>query len=247
MARRMPRGGPVWRVAAPTEAAATLGRGRGLERMPLRPPHARMSTSAPPTAVPETAPPPPQGGGSLAHSSLWAAVSQVALLGIQGVAALAILLTFGKGVETDAVFAAYGVYGMLVVMCQTLRLTVVARIVESPSPHAAFDRFLGAGLSLLLVAGVVQLVFGGVLARVLTGDLGAHAVSVARWTLAILWVAVGGQLLAALGAALLGVRGEFKYIGLSYVAGGALNIGLLLGLSGAIGIFSVATGVAAGT
>src|SRR3954470_17482118 len=112
MARRMAGGAPGRRVAAPTGTAATLGRGRGLERTPLRPPHARMSTSAPPTAVPETAPPPPQRGGSLAHSSLWAAVSQVALLGIQGVAALAILVTFGKGVETDAVFAAYGVYGM---------------------------------------------------------------------------------------------------------------------------------------
>src|SRR3954464_10302542 len=247
MARRMPRGGPVWRVRAPREAAATLGRGRGLERMPLRPPHARMSTSAPPTAVPETAPPPPQRGGSLAHSSLWAAVSQVALLGIQGVAALAILVTFGKGVETDAVFAAYGVYGILVVMCQTLRLTVVARIVESPSPHAAFDRFLGAGLSLLVVAGVVQVLFGEVLARILTGDLGEHAVSVARWTLAILWIAVAGQLVAALRAALLRARGEFRYTGLSYVAGGVLNIAILLGLSGPLGVLSVATGVAAGT
>jgi peptidoglycan biosynthesis protein MviN/MurJ (putative lipid II flippase) len=183
----------------------------------------------------------------MASSSLWAALSQVALLGIQGIAALAILLTFGKGADTDAVFAAYGVYGMLVVMCQTLRLTVVARIVESPSPHAAFDRFLGAGLTLLLVAGVVQLLFGEPLARVLTGDLGPHAVSVARWTLAILWVAVGGQLVAALGAALLGVRGEFRYTGLSYVAGGVVNIALLLGLSGPLGVLSVATGVAAGT
>jgi peptidoglycan biosynthesis protein MviN/MurJ (putative lipid II flippase) len=206
-----------------------------------------MSTSAPPTAVPETAPPPPERGGSLAHSSLWAAVSQVALLGIQGVAALAILVTFGKGVETDAVFAAYGVYGMLVVMCQTLRLTVVARIVESPSPNAAFDRFLGAGLGLLVVAGIVQIGLGEPLARVLTGDLGPHAVNVARGTLAILWVAVAGQLIAALGAALLGVRGEFRYTGLSYVAGGVVNIALLLGLSGPLGVLSVATGVAAGT
>src|SRR4051794_17608084 len=186
-----------------------------------------MSPSPAPTAAPQTtSPPPPRADSapSMASSSLWAALSQVALLGIQGIAALAILVTFGKGADTDAVFAAYGVYGILVVMCQTLRLTVVARIVESPSPHAAFDRFLGAGLSLLVVAGVVQVLFGDALARLLTGDLGAHAVSVARWTLAILWVAVVGQFIAALGAALLGVRGEFKYVGLSYVAGGVLNI-----------------------
>jgi peptidoglycan biosynthesis protein MviN/MurJ (putative lipid II flippase) len=185
--------------------------------------------------------------GSMAHSSLWAAVSQVAVLGIQGVAALAILLTFGKGADTDAVFAAYGVYGVLVVMCQTVRLTVVARVVESPSPWAAFDRFLGAALSLLVIAGAVQLAVGGPIARLLTGDLGPHAQSVARSTLAILWIAVGGQLVAALGAALLAVRNEFRAPGLSFVAGGVLNIALLLALSGPLGILSVATGVAAGS
>jgi peptidoglycan biosynthesis protein MviN/MurJ (putative lipid II flippase) len=208
-----------------------------------------MTTPSTSTPVPENAPPPAPAGESrsMASSSVWAALSQMALLGIQGVAALAILVTFGKGADTDAVFAAYGVYGVLVVMCQTLRLTVVARIVESPSPNAAFDRFLGAGLSLLLVAGVVQLAFGQPMARILTGDLGPHAVSVARWTLAILWFAVGGQLLAALGAALLGVRGEFRYTGIAYVVGGVVNIAVLLALSGPFSVLSVATGVAAGT
>ncbi|MEA2321967.1 MAG: Lipid flippase MurJ [Solirubrobacteraceae bacterium] len=183
----------------------------------------------------------------MAHSSLWAAVSQVAVLGIQGLAALAILLTFGKGADTDAVLAAYGVYGVLVVVCQTLRLTVVARVVEHPSPWAAFDRFLGAGLALLLLAGVLLLAFGGPIARLLTGDLGPHAESIARSTLAILWIAVGGQLVAALGAALLAVRNEFRYPGLSFVVGGIVNIAMLLALSGPVGILSVATGVAAGS
>src|SRR3954467_8552234 len=108
MARRMAGGAPGRRVAAPTGTAATLGRGRGLERTPLRPPCARMSTSAPPTAVPETEPPAPErGGGSLAHSSLWAAVSQVALLGIRGLAALAILVTFGNPPLSDARRSSY--------------------------------------------------------------------------------------------------------------------------------------------
>jgi peptidoglycan biosynthesis protein MviN/MurJ (putative lipid II flippase) len=209
-----------------------------------------MSTSpaTAPTHVEEIPPQTAAGAqGSMASSSLWAAVGQVSVLGIQGLAALAIMITFGKGAETDAVFAAYGVYGALVVMCQTLRLTVVARVVESPSPWAAFDRFLGAALSLLFAAGAVQLILGAPLANLLTGDLGEHAQSTARWTLAILWVAVGGQLVAALGAAVLGVRGEFKYPGLSFVAGGVINIAVLLGLSGPFGILSVATGVAVGS
>jgi peptidoglycan biosynthesis protein MviN/MurJ (putative lipid II flippase) len=209
-----------------------------------------MPTS--PASVPaaEASPPPsepPAGGGSMASSSLWAAVSQVAILGIQGIAAFVILLRFGKGADTDAVFAAYGVYGVLLIICQTLRLTVVARVVESPSRWAAFDRFLGAGISLLLVAGAAQLLLGDPIAGALTGDLGAHAQSTARWTLAILWVAVGAQLVAALGAAVLGVRGEFRYPGLSFVAGGVVNIAVLLALSGPVGILSVATGVTVGS
>jgi peptidoglycan biosynthesis protein MviN/MurJ (putative lipid II flippase) len=220
--------------------------------MERRGPSCQPPMSSPQATAPthvEEIPPQTAAGAqsSMASSSLWAAVGQVSVLGIQGLAALAILLTFGKGADTDAVFAAYGVYGALVVMCQTLRLTVVARVVESPSLWAAFDRFLGAALSLLVGAGAAQLVLGAPLADLLTGDLGAHAQSTARWTLAILWIAVGGQLVAALGAAVLGVRGEFKYPGLSFVAGGIINIAVLLGLSGPFGILSVATGVAAGS
>ena len=209
-----------------------------------------MSTRpAPVTGPVDDVPPPTAAGaqGSMARSSLWAAVSQVALLGVQALAAFAILLRFGKGADTDAVFAAYGVYGVLVVMCQTLRLTVVARVVESPSPWAAFDRFLGAGLSLLVLAGAAQIALGDPIARLLAGALGAHAQSIARSTLAILWVAVGGQLVAALGAALLAVLDEFRYPGLSFVAGGVVNIAVLLGLAGPLGVLSVATGVAVGS
>jgi hypothetical protein len=169
-----------------------------------------MSTRHASDPVPIQDPPPPTvagaASGSMASSSLWAAVSQIALLGVQALAALAILLRFGKGVDTDAVFAAYGVYGVLMLMCQTLRLTVVARVLESPSQWAAVDRFLGAGLSLLALAAVALLAAGGPIARVLTGDLGDHAEHIARVTLALLWLAVVGQLVAALGAAVLAIR-----------------------------------------
>src|SRR3954452_371492 len=114
------------------------------------------------------------GGTSMASSSLWAAVSQVAVLGIQGVAAIAILLTFGRGADTDAEVAAYGVYGVPVVICQTLRLTIVARMVESPSPWAAPDRFLRAALGLQLTDGASKLALSLAIALLLTGDPGAH-------------------------------------------------------------------------
>lgn len=183
----------------------------------------------------------------MASSSLWAGVSQVAALGVQGVAALLILLLFGKGSDTDAVFAAYGVYGVIVLMCQTLRLTVVARLVDGPSPWAAFDRFLGAGLSLVAIAIVIQLALGDAIARVLTAGLGASAQHLASWTLDILCIAVVGQLVAALGAALLGVHQEFRYPGLVYVAGGTTSIVALLALHGPLDIKAAPIGVAVGS
>jgi peptidoglycan biosynthesis protein MviN/MurJ (putative lipid II flippase) len=179
----------------------------------------------------------------MASSSLWAAVSLVATLGVQGLAALVILVLFGKGTDTDAVFAAYGVYGVIVLMCQSLRLTVVARLVESDTPWRAFDRFLGAGLSLVAIAIVVQLLFGGPIADVLTGNLGQSAQDLARNTLNILCIAIVGQLVAALGA----TYAEFRYPGLVYVAGGATSVVLLLALHGPVGIQAAPIGVAAGS
>ncbi|MEA2384557.1 MAG: hypothetical protein QOH72_4528 [Solirubrobacteraceae bacterium] len=203
-------------------------------------------TSTPPREAERTA---GSGSGSpsMASSSLWAAVSLVATLGVQGLAALVILVLFGKGTDTDAVFAAYGVYGVIVLMCQSLRLTVVARLMESESPWTAFDRFLGAGLSLVLFAVVAQLVFGGPISDVLTGNLGRSAQDTARQTLDILCIAITGQLVAALGAAVLAMRDEFRYPGLVYVAGGLTAIVLLLGLQGPLDILAAPVGVAAGS
>jgi peptidoglycan biosynthesis protein MviN/MurJ (putative lipid II flippase) len=205
-------------------------------------------TSTPPRAAePTAAGGGGQGSGSMASSSLWAAVSLVATLGVQGLAALVILVLFGKGTDTDAVFAAYGVYGVIVLMCQSLRLTVVARLMESGTPWSAFDRFLGAGLSLVLIAIVLQLVLGGPISDVLTGDLGTDAQNTARDTLDILCIAITGQLVAALGAAVLAMYDEFRYPGLVYVAGGLTAIVLLLVLQGPIGILAAPIGVAAGS
>ena len=42
-----------------------------------------------------------------------------------------IVLKFGKNARTDGLFAAYGVYGVLSLIAQSLRITVVARLLEA--------------------------------------------------------------------------------------------------------------------
>ena len=189
----------------------------------------------------------PDDSGRVATSSAWAALSQITTMGLGGLAAIIVLLRFGKGADTDAVFAAYGVYGALLVMCLSLRTTVVARVVESSSEWAGFDRFLGAGLSLLALAALMLLALGEPLADLITGSLGPDAQDTAQSTLAILWAAVAAQLVAALGSAVLGIRGSFGYPGVAYAAGGVTAIAVLLGLSGPIGILAMPTGIASGS
>ena len=47
--------------------------------------------------------------------------------------ALLVLFAFGKTPKTDGLFAAYAVYGVLLMLAQSLRTTIVARLVEAPS------------------------------------------------------------------------------------------------------------------
>lgn len=179
-------------------------------------------------------------------SALVTAVSQIATMAIGGLLSLVIVLKFGKNARTDGLFAAYGVYGVLALVAQSLRITVVARLLEGPSLAAALDRLLGGCLALFLASGVLLVVLGEPVADLLTGDLGSQARDTARTALMILWLAAGAQLLAALGAAALGASDRFGLSAIAYVAGGAVAIGGLFALAPAIGIDAVAVGLAAG-
>jgi CDP-diglyceride synthetase len=152
-------------------------------------------------------------------------------MGLGAAIALVILLRFGKDAETDGLFAAYGVYGIVVVIAQSFRTTIVARLVEGPSLFASLNRHLGAVGVVFLAAGVPLAALAGPLARLLVGDLGDTATHAARTALLILWFAAGAQLASALLAAALAVRDEFALSGAAYVAGGVVSVVALLALA----------------
>jgi peptidoglycan biosynthesis protein MviN/MurJ (putative lipid II flippase) len=168
-------------------------------------------------------------------------------MGIGGLLAIVVLLEFGKGPDTDGFFAAYGSYAVLLTVAQSLRASVVARLVERGTLHENLDRFLGAAALVFLASGVVLVGLGRPLADVLTGNLGNEARDAAQTALAILWLAAGAQLVAALAAATLAVRGQFALPGLAYVLGGLTSIAFVLALSGAMGVDAVSVGVAIGS
>jgi len=183
----------------------------------------------------------------IARNAIVTAASITGSMVLGAVLAVVVLLEFGKDAETDGFFAAYGVYALLLTIAQSLRASVVPRLVDGRSLFANVDRFVGAALLIFLLAGIPLVALGAPLAELLIGDLGDEARDAAREALAILWVASGAHLLAALGAATLAVRGEFGAPGLAYVFGGTLAIALLLALSGELGIAAVSVGLAAGS
>src|ERR687884_1093412 len=140
---------------------------------------------------------------AMASNAAITAVTQVASMGLGAAIAVVILLRFGKDSETDGLFAAYGVYGIVVVIAQSFRTTIVARLVEGRSLFDALDRHLGAVGVVFLGAAVPLVALAGPLARLLVGQLGDTAVHTARTALVVLWLAAGAQLASALLAAAL--------------------------------------------
>jgi peptidoglycan biosynthesis protein MviN/MurJ (putative lipid II flippase) len=175
----------------------------------------------------------------MASNAAITALTQVASMTLGAAIALVILLRFGKNRETDGLFAAYGVYGIVVVVAQTFRTTVVARLVESPSLFAALDRYLGAIAAIFLGAGIPLVALGDPLAHLLIGHLGSTATHTARIALLVLWLAAGAQLVSALLAAALAVREEFAVPGGAYVIGGVVSITGVLAFAPLLGIQAV--------
>lgn len=180
-----------------------------------------------------------------ASASVTAAL-QIAAMAVGGVIAVVTLHLFGQGVRTDGLFAAYGVYGLLVSLAQTFRTTVVPRLTEAGG-WPELDRQVGGAVVLAALLAIPLVVLGEPVARTLTGALGPAAVDAARSALALLWLAALGQLVAALATSALAVRGEFGLPGAAYVVGGVVSTVLLVALAGPLSTDAVAAGVAAGS
>jgi hypothetical protein len=164
-----------------------------------------------------------------------------------GVQAVLVAAKFGVTAATDGVFAAYGVYSLVVLLAQSWRATLVARMVESESPFDSFNRFCGAAALVFAVCGILFVGLGGPIASLLTGGLRPAAANTAHEALLILWPAAGGQLVAALAAAVLGIRGDYGNAALAYSAGSVLSIGAFLALEPLMGITALPTSILIGT
>jgi peptidoglycan biosynthesis protein MviN/MurJ (putative lipid II flippase) len=157
-----------------------------------------------------------------------------------GILALLVAQVFGKNAKTDAFFAAYGVYAVGLTFGQTFRLTAVSRLVHGKGPET-ITRLLGAVTIMALAAGIPMVVLANPLGGLLvTTDPGNVAPTVLR----ILWIALVGQLLAAMLATVLAVRGRFTIVGIGALLSGFVSIGTFIVVESSVGVAGAAIGLA---
>ena len=168
-------------------------------------------------------------------------------MGLGAVLALVVLFAFGKTAKTDGLFTAYGVYGILLMLSQSLRTTIVARLVEAPSLWRAFDRYVGAVLVIVLIAAAPLLVLGDPLAHVLTGSAEGDAHDAAQTALWLFAIAGSAQLLAGVGAAALGALDRFVAVSVAYLSAGVASVLGVAILAGSLDVAAVPVAIAAGS
>jgi hypothetical protein len=168
------------------------------------------------------------------------ALGQGAIMLLGGVLALLVAQLFGKNAKTDAFFAAYGCYAVGLTFAQTFRLTAVSRLVHADS-NATITRLVGAVALISAGLALPMAALADPVGRLLVpGD----PTGVAATTLRILWIALAGQLMGAMLAAVLAVEGAFAAIGTVSLLAGFVSVGTFLAVEGALGVAAAAVGLA---
>jgi peptidoglycan biosynthesis protein MviN/MurJ (putative lipid II flippase) len=179
---------------------------------------------------------------SALRSGILTGVSTLVLSASGAIAAAILAQKFGRDAETDGLLAAYGVYVVLTLAAQALRLTAVPELTRTRGAAA------GAYAAAILAVGVPATVAAWALAApvgdALTGSLPESSADLAAEALPWFVGAAFGQLLAALAAAILAVQDRFGAAALGFAAGGIAGLLLFVVLADEHGVVALAWGVA---
>lgn len=167
--------------------------------------------------------------------------------GLAAVVGVIIAREFGRTAETDGFFAAYGVFIVLALAANAIRLVVLpplarARAEERLGQETAAWAVALAVLSVpFLVAG---LLFADPLSDLLTGFGPTSAREAAADTLPLVVVAGLGQLFAGLAASALAALDDYLTSAIGFIAASVLGLGYIMLRLDADGIRAVAAGMA---
>ncbi len=177
------------------------------------------------------------------------AVTAISLLLTAGVAAaigVVIAREFGRSDETDGLLAAYGVFVVIAIAAQAIRIAVLPQLARARAERRLAGEVAGSALavSVLAVPLLLVAVFGvDALAGLLTGESEVAketAADALRW----LVPAAVAQLFAALAASTLAALDDYVTAAVGYAAGSATGLALILLRVEPDGIVAIAWGMA---
>lgn len=183
---------------------------------------------------------------STLSSGILTAVSLAVVTGLSAAVGVVIAREFGRGVETDGFFAAYGVFLVLVLAASAVRVAVLPSLARARAAGqfgAVFASYALAVTILALPALTLALLAGDWSASMLAGGLPEAAQETAAESLVFLVPAAVAQLYAALAASALAAFDSYATAAVGYVTGSALGLGLILWRVGEDGIVACAWGV----
>jgi hypothetical protein len=186
------------------------------------------------------------GLGSLSSGALTAGSLLVAS-GIAAAVGVVIAREFGRSAETDGVLSAYGVFVVIAIAAQAIRVAILPSLARAQHEQRLAGEIAGFALSLLLIAAPILLFaeIGAVeLAGLLTGGDEGQARDAAADSLRWMVPAALAHLFAALAASGLAALDDYGTAALGYATGSLAGFALILARVEPDGIIAVAWGMA---
>jgi hypothetical protein len=192
-----------------------------------------------------------KGTGSSGLGSLWSgALTATSMLLVSGVAAVigvVIAREFGRGALTDGFLAAYGMFAVIVIAAQAIRLTVLPQLARAREEQRLAGELAGFALALAVFAVpllLLTLLGDHQLAAVLTGGGSDLAQDTAAEALQWMGPAAVAHLFAALAASGLAALDDYGTAAVGYTVGSAAGLTLIVLRVEPDGIIAVGWGMA---
>lgn len=191
-------------------------------------------------------PTPSSGFGSLGSGAV-TAVALAVQTGLAGVVGIVLGREFGRGPETDGFFAAYGVFVVVVLAANAIRVTVLpsfARARRERRLGGEASAFAASLTALVVPLLVVTVVASRPIADVLTGDRSMLARDTAADALPWMMLAAVLQLYAGLAASALAALDDYATAAAGFVLGSVAGLAFILLRVDADGVQALSYGMA---
>ena len=185
------------------------------------------------------------GLGSLTSAAL-TAVSTLLVTGVSAVAGVIIAREFGRTDQTDGFFAAYGVFIVIVLAAQAIRIAVLPSLARARDERRLAAEVAGYAVALAIIATPLVLLAelaADPIANLLTGGGSDTARDAAADALHWMVPAAAAHLFAGLAASGLAALDDYATAAFGYAAGSLLGIVLILDRVEPDGIVAVAWGM----